>query len=216
MTDKAFFDSARFDYSRFDSYLPLFDLITKKMEKLVGGTGTSMTISNHKDTHKTGGTDAFLVTDLLDAIARIGVNKSGALVGTPRTLDFIPGAGIDLTITDVPSYNKITVQIDATALAGNHNLLSTTHMDTTVITEVDGSILQYVTDHWVQKKSKRGTATVANNGTIAHGLGLIPTTVFLTANAVQPYALAYEVDGTNITVHHSAAGTLKVAYWVVE
>lgn len=60
-----------------------------------------------------------------------------------------------------------------------------------------------------------GTATVANNGTIAHGLGASPTTVILTANAVQPYALGYEKDATNITVHHNAAGTLAVSWWAV-
>jgi Tfp pilus assembly protein PilZ len=185
------------------------------MESLVGGL-EPLPLSNHKDTHKTGGTDAFLVTDLLDAVARVNVAKSGTVVGTRRTLDFVPGAGISLTVADSAPNEKVTVQIDATAPAGAHNVLSTTHSDTAVTAGVNGSLLQYVTDHWAQKKSKRGTATVANNGTIAHGLGLTPSTVFITANAVQPYALAYEVNATNITVHHSAAGTLTVSYWAIE
>ena len=55
-----------------------------------------------------------------------------------------------------------------------------------------------------------GTVTVANGGTVAHGLGGTPTRVFLSANAVQPYAMAWTADATNITFHHSAAATLII------
>jgi hypothetical protein len=55
-----------------------------------------------------------------------------------------------------------------------------------------------------------GTVTVANGGTVAHTLGGTPTRVFLSANAVQPYAMAWTADATNITFHHSAAATLII------
>jgi len=174
----------------------------------------------HKDTHKTGGgANAFLITDLLDGLSRINIAKSGAVIGTRRGIDFIPGTGVTLTVTDVPgtpTTEKVTVQIDTTASTEPHDILSTQHSDTTIATEVDGSILQYVTNKWVQKKSKRGIATVANGGTIAHGLGLTPTTVFVNAKALQPYATGWNVDGTNITVYHNAAGSLTVSYWAIE
>ncbi len=37
MTDKAIFDWSRFDYTRFDAYLPRFDLMTEKLEHLSRG-----------------------------------------------------------------------------------------------------------------------------------------------------------------------------------
>lgn len=63
-----------------------------------------------------------------------------------------------------------------------------------------------------------GTASVADGGTIAHGLQKTPTFVNLTTTAQGHIAAASAVDGTNITVQLSddagnAVGTAETVYW---
>jgi len=56
-----------------------------------------------------------------------------------------------------------------------------------------------------------GTGTGSSPITVAHGLGDTPTKVFVSVNAVQPYAVAYNADATNVYVYHNAAGSLTVS-----
>jgi len=82
------------------------------------GTQLKSTISDfaHKDTHKTGGSDALLVTDLLDAISRVTVRKNtGADVGSRRRLNLIEGANITLTVTDDAGSEEVDVTITGSA-----------------------------------------------------------------------------------------------------
>jgi hypothetical protein len=68
----------------------------------------------HKDSHKTGGADAFAVNDMLDAVARLKVRKnSGTDVGTRRRLNFIEGANVTLTVADDPTNEEVDVTIAA-------------------------------------------------------------------------------------------------------
>jgi hypothetical protein len=79
----------------------------------------------HKDTHKTGGGDAFLVTDLLDGIARVSVRKNsgGANVGSRRRLNLIEGANVTLTTTDDAVDEEVEVTIAASG--GGPTLITT-------------------------------------------------------------------------------------------
>jgi hypothetical protein len=67
----------------------------------------------HKDSHKTGGEDAFSINDLLDAVARVKVRKnSGASdVGSRRRLNLIEGANVTLTVADDPTDEEVDVTI---------------------------------------------------------------------------------------------------------
>jgi len=56
-----------------------------------------------------------------------------------------------------------------------------------------------------------GTGSGTSPITIAHGLGDTPTKVFPSANALQPYALGWTADATNVYVYHNAAGSLTVS-----
>ncbi len=52
--------------------------------------------------------------------------------------------------------------------------------------------------------------------TITHGIGQAPTGVVATVKGVQPYAIGVNWSATNITVYHSAIGsvTVSVIAWV--
>jgi hypothetical protein len=67
----------------------------------------------HKDTHKTGGGDAFVVNDLLDAVARVKVRKNSnpSDVGSRRRLNFIEGANVTLTLADDSTDEEVDVTI---------------------------------------------------------------------------------------------------------
>ena len=68
----------------------------------------------HNDTHATGGSDAFAVADLLDAIARVTVRKNtGADTGSRRRLNLIEGSGVTLTVADDAAGEEIDVTIAA-------------------------------------------------------------------------------------------------------
>lgn len=54
--------------------------------------------------------------------------------------------------------------------------------------------------------TKSGTSPIV----FAHGVGSEPTGVVGSALAAQPYALGFAKDATNITVRHSAGGSLTV------
>jgi hypothetical protein len=79
----------------------------------------------HKDTHKTGGGDAFVVADLLDGIARIKVRKNtGADVGSRRRLNLIEGANITLTVADDVGGEEVDVTVAAAGGVVSHPLLA--------------------------------------------------------------------------------------------
>jgi len=91
----------------------------------LGGTWASPTVDAthsgsahhaqaHNNDHATGGSDAFAVSDLLDAIARITVRKNtGTDVGSRRRLNFIEGTNITLTIADDAAGEEVDVTITA-------------------------------------------------------------------------------------------------------
>ncbi|MGQ9565604.1 MAG: hypothetical protein ACUVT5_03545, partial [Candidatus Bathyarchaeales archaeon] len=71
----------------------------------------------HKNSHKTGGDDAFTNDDLLDATARIKVRKNNGPsdVGSRRRLNFIEGPNVTLTVSDDPADEEIDVTIAASS-----------------------------------------------------------------------------------------------------
>ncbi len=85
-----------------------------------GGTITKAAISDfaHQATHQSGGGDA--LTGLLDATARTGVSKNSAAdVGARRTLNFIEGANVTLTILDDAGGEEVDITIASTAGGGS-------------------------------------------------------------------------------------------------
>lgn len=69
--------------------------------------------TSHKDSHKAGGSDALVVTDLLDAVARVQVKKSGTTNGTRRGINLIPGNNVSITVTDQSGDEHVDVEISA-------------------------------------------------------------------------------------------------------
>jgi hypothetical protein len=68
--------------------------------------------ASHGVTHSSGGPDA--LTGSLDANARIALAKSGAVTGTRRKLNFIPGSNINITTTDDSANEKVDLSFDIT------------------------------------------------------------------------------------------------------
>jgi hypothetical protein len=80
---------------------------------------TYFATSAHRLTHATGQSDAFVITDLLDAVARVTARRNtGINVGSRRRFNFLDGTNTTWTITDVPLLEEITVRVDASALTG--------------------------------------------------------------------------------------------------
>jgi hypothetical protein len=68
----------------------------------------------HAATHVVGGSDAFLTTDLLSAIAKTTARaNSGANVGSRRRFNFLDGTNTTWTVSDVPASEEVTVRVDA-------------------------------------------------------------------------------------------------------
>ena len=85
-----------------------------------GGTITKAAISDfaHQATHQSGGGDA--LTGLLDATARTSVSKNSAAdVGARRTLNFIEGSNITLTIVDDVGGEEVDITIASTGGGGS-------------------------------------------------------------------------------------------------
>jgi hypothetical protein len=137
----------------------------------------------HKNTHKTTGSDAFIVTDLLDGIARITVRKNtGADVGSRRRINFIEGTGISFTITDVGGSEEVTVRVDATG-AGLGGTWST------------------------------GICSGRSPIVTPHSLGGVPTLVLASINAAQPYpSPCWTADATNITFRHAVTAGCTITF----
>ena len=74
----------------------------------------------HKNEHKNSGGDAFAVTDLLNAIARVSVRKNtGADIGSRRRLNLIEGFNITLTVAD----DAVGEEVDITITAAGGGIL---------------------------------------------------------------------------------------------
>jgi len=66
------------------------------------------------DGHKIGGGDAFTVSDLLDAVARVKVRKNtGSDIGIRRRLNLIEGQNITVTMVDDPTDEEIDITVEA-------------------------------------------------------------------------------------------------------
>ena len=75
--------------------------------------------ATHKDRHKSGGADAFLLADLLDGVARTIIRRnSGVDVGSRRRLNFIEGTDITLTIADDAVNEELDITIDTSSPLG--------------------------------------------------------------------------------------------------
>jgi len=137
----------------------------------------------HKNTHKTTGSDAFIVTDLLDGIARITVRKNtGANVGSRRRINFIEGTGISFTVTDVAGSEEVTVRVDATG-AGLGGTWST------------------------------GICSGRSPIVTPHSLGGTPTLVLPSIMAAQPYpSPCWTADATNITFRHAVTAGCTITF----
>ena len=61
---------------------------------------------------------ASLLPATVDANARIAVENNGTAVGTRRTINFIPGTNVTLTISDDASNEEVDVTINSTASGG--------------------------------------------------------------------------------------------------
>lgn len=73
--------------------------------------------TSHQATHQSGGGDA--LTGLLDATARTSVSKNSAAdVGARRTLNFIEGSNVTLTIVDDAAGEEVDITIAATGAGG--------------------------------------------------------------------------------------------------
>lgn len=151
---------------------------------LDGLHGAAFALVTHKDTHKTGGgANAFLVTDLLDGIARVTVRKNtGANVGSRRRINFVEGTGITFTVTDVAGSEEVTVRVDATG-AGLGGTWST------------------------------GTCTGRSPIVTPHSLGGTPTLVLPSIMAAQPYpSPCWTADNTNITFRHAVTAGCTITF----
>jgi hypothetical protein len=88
------------------------------------GTGTGDPVDLSADqvvgVINTASTDlaATLLPATVDANARIAVENNGTAVGTRRTINFIPGTNVTLTITDDASNEEVDVTINSTASGG--------------------------------------------------------------------------------------------------
>jgi len=70
------------------------------------------------------------------------------------------------------------------------------------------------------RKRKRGANSIADGGTIAHGLGATPVIAKVQASVAGEFASVTGLDSTNITVaiktHAGAGGTTQTVYWDAE
>jgi hypothetical protein len=74
--------------------------------------------ASHKDRHKSGGADAFVLADLLDCVARVKVRKnSGSDIGARRRINIIEGSNIALTIADDPTDEEIDMTLKSGVFA---------------------------------------------------------------------------------------------------
>jgi hypothetical protein len=77
----------------------------------------------HKDSHKSGGGDAFALADMLDCLARLEVKKAGVSIGKRRGFNLIEGANVTLTVADDAENEEVDVTIASAGGGGAaHNV----------------------------------------------------------------------------------------------
>jgi len=80
---------------------------------LVAGTDIDLTYDDPN------GTLTIAVESVLDANGRVAVEKAGTLVGTRRTLNFIEGSNVTLTIADDSGNEEVDITIAASGGGGS-------------------------------------------------------------------------------------------------
>lgn len=101
---------------------------------------------DHQARHQSGGADA--LTGNLDATARVSVSKNSAAdVGARRTLNFIEGTNVTLTITDDAAGEEVDITIAASGGGGSPlttkgDLFGFTTVDARIPVGMNGSLLQ--------------------------------------------------------------------------
>lgn len=87
----------------------------------------------------------------LSGNARVKVKQAGSVVGIRRGINFIQGSNITLTVADDDANEEVDVTIAATSGGSTpHNLLSSTHPDTTAASPSRGDLIlaQGTTPSW--------------------------------------------------------------------
>jgi len=159
----------------------------------------------HKDSHKTGGGDAFAAGDLLDATAKTTVRKNtGTDVGSRRRLNLIEGSNVTLTVADDPANEEVDVTVASTG-AGPSPSDTVVTEKTFGQSEAPGSATTYSRgDH------THGTPTDPvpghNVATGVHGVGA--SYLAKTANATQVLGHG-ELTGVTADQHHAQVHTLS-------
>lgn len=152
--------------------------------------------ASHKDTHKIGGSDAFLVTDLLDAVARQQIKLNGTTIGARRGINFIPISGtasITMSVVDSSPDEHVNVQIGVSGgglgtdeltkvgISGTPSFLNDNHFsyDSTNHIYLKNTTLESGTYYVSPSGSdSTGDGSLANPfATINHVLSLIPNRV---------------------------------------
>src|SRR5579864_6235320 len=123
--------------------------------------------TTHHTTHDTGNSDAFTVSDLLDAIARIIVANGGVTQGTRRKINFIAGTNITLSCADDGAGEKVDVTINATTSAQTtfddslFNIFN--HNDNTKKIAFDASVVPTATTRTLKPSAANGTIMTLEN-----------------------------------------------------
>jgi len=107
-------------------------------------------------------------TGTLSANARLQAQKNGTGVGSPRpTFNFVEGSNITLTVAD--DGTKVSVTIASAGGVTAHNLLSTTHGDTTAGTVARGDLVvgQGASATWTRLALGSSGRYLRSNGTDA-------------------------------------------------
>jgi hypothetical protein len=82
------------------------------------GAPANYTPKAHKPSHVTGGSDTFADSDLISAKARIDVKNNGALVGTRRGINLIPGSYVTIVPVDDLANDDVDITISSTGGGG--------------------------------------------------------------------------------------------------
>lgn len=120
----------------------------------------------HKTNHVSGGTDAFVGGDLLDATARLNFLLGGTAVSARRGFNVIAGANISVTLVDNVGAERTDLTIHSSA-GGNHNLLDgVVDQDTVAASPARGDVIfADNTNKWNKKSPTGNHAVVKFNGT---------------------------------------------------
>lgn len=203
--------------------------------------GASATITNINATNVTGsllsGSDIRAPTATITTINTTNLNGSGTVSGSLIRGTDISGSHLGISGNTAVTGNlsgstisgSITMNMDGNArVAVRQNSSGTGYLrrrinlvegsnitlslgDDSANEEVDVTITATSTIN----NGVKGYALVANGGTIAHGLGAVPTYIGLTASGSNPIQFSSTANSTNITVYHTAGGSAGVFWFAV-